>query len=383
MGLNKLNDRRVTRARVTLPDWGCWYAEAEIDEEAEISGLVTLAIADLTLKGTILSGGPKLGNSVYRIVGGYGGWGRTLKRFQYANDAGVKVSKVLTDVAQAAGERLGTVSTTQRLGSHWARPEGPGRDVLELVAPQGWYVDEAGVTQIGRRAARTLPAGVTRIAPLDKARGKIVLASESIASILPGVVVDGMTAIDVIHEVTEDGLRSTVWGQANGGALESMRKVIEALDPDRKFRGVTEYRVVTQEGDRLNLQPERKSTGMPELRRVPVRPGVAGCKWNSKLGARVLVGFVDSDPARPYVAGVEEAAGAGFTPTLIEISVAELVTINGAASFVARADKVDARLDTIQSTFDAHVHPTGVGPSGPPVPIGPLDSTACTTLKLD
>lgn len=385
MGLSLLNDHRVTRVRVTIPKWGCWYAEAEVDTEVTLTGRVSLTVADLRLSGTILSGGPRLGTSSYRIVGGAGGWGRILspKREPYANDAGVKLSTVLTDAAQEAGETLGRVSTTARVGTHWTRPEGPASDVLELVAPRGWYVDESGVTQIGARPASVLPAGVTRLAPLDKARGKIELSSESIAKILPGVVVDGMEAVDVIHEVGDDGLRSTVWGQADLGALESMRDLVEALDPDRKFRGVTEYRVVTQTGDRLNLQPERKSTGMPELRRVHVRPGVAGCKWQSALGSRVVVGFIDSDPGRPYVAATEEAAGEGFTPTRIEIFVEELVKVNGAASFVALSDKVDAHFATLKAWGEAHVHPTGVGPSGPPPPIGALESTASDCFKTD
>ena len=48
---------------------------------------------------------------------------------------------------------------------------------------------------------------------------------------------------------------------------------------------------------------------------------------------------------------------------------------------VALSTLVTERLDTIQQAFDAHIHPTGMGPSGPPQePIGPLDPVASEVL---
>jgi hypothetical protein len=52
--------------------------------------------------------------------------------------------------------------------------------------------------------------------------------------------------------------------------------------------------------------------------------------------------------------------------------------------FVALANLVMERLNAIQAAFDAHVHPTGVGPSGPPPsPIGPLADVASVALKAE
>ncbi len=326
MGVSTLNGLRVTSARVNIPAWGLWYAEAHLDGEHTLTGSVTLKIADLTLVGTVLSGGPRLGRSSYRIVAGGGGWGRALPKKSYANDAGVKVSTVVGDAAREVGETVDTISSSLRVGSSFERIEGdPASRVLQAVADQAWYVDEAGVTHLGARAAGALVGKVTRLEPVDLSRGKVVLAAESIATILPGVVVDGLAAVDVLHEVSaQGGLRSTVWGSQAPGSLSTLAKLAQQLDPDRAFRSVSEYRVDTRNGDRLNLQPVRVSTGLPELKNVPVRPGVSGCDAVVALGSRVLVGFIDGDRTRPFVQSFEDPEGDNFQPTSLTLNAGEM-----------------------------------------------------------
>lgn len=321
MSASTLNDIRVTSARVTIPAWGLWHAEVQLDGEHTITGRATLKIADLTLSGAVLSGGPALGRSSYCIVAGAGGWGLPLPKKSYINDAGVKISTVVGDAAREAGESVAPIVSSLRVGSSFERvKDEPASRVLQAVAPQAWYVDEAGITRLGARAAGALVGKVTRINPVDKARGKVVLAAESIATILPGVVVDGLTAVDVLHEVSADGgLRSTVWGSQEPSPLDSLALLGHQLDPDRQFRGVSEYRVDTLSGERLNLQPVRVSTGLPELKNVSIRPGVPGCSAVTALGARVLVAFIDGDRTRPFVCAFEDAEGDGFQPSSLTL----------------------------------------------------------------
>ncbi len=338
MGLTaaaSLNGTRVTSARVNLPAWGAWYADLATDGEVRIAGRADIVIADLRLRGTVLRGGPAKGRSMFRVVGGAGGWGRPIAAKAYANDAGVKASTVLNDAATGAKETIDPATMAaagDRLGPAWARRKGPASWALERIVPGRWYVGEDGVTRIGSRPAGKLPPGVTH-GPVDRARGTVTLAAESIATILPGVVVDGMTAVDVLHEVdAKTGLRSTVWGaaaEATTRRLAAWRAILDQLDPDRAFRAVWEYRVVTLAGARLNLQPVRVSTGLPSLERVPVRPGVAGMKSTLAPGARVLVAFVDADPARPFVCGHEDADGEGFAPLLTEIKASTFLKLQG------------------------------------------------------
>lgn len=333
MATATLNKNRVTSARVNIPAWGIWYADAAVDGAITLSGAAELKIADLTLTGTILNGGSddKTGRSHFRIVGGKGGWGRELPPKGEANDAGVKVLQAITDAARSVGEPLDTasISTSERTGPHYVRPEGPACRVLQVLKPEGWYVDEAGVTKIGARASST-PSVKKSVTKVDKARGIVELAAESIATLLPGAIVEGVTAVDVKHEIGDKGLRTTIWGKQGGTTsrrLEAFRGILEQLDPNRAFRGVFEYRVVLLAGSRVSLQPVRVSTGMPDLLRVPMRPGVAGMKSTVVPGCRVLVAFVDADPGHPMVIAHEDSEGDGFLPLITEIDAATLVRI--------------------------------------------------------
>lgn len=337
MGVTKatLAGHRATSASVNIPAWGCWFADATLDEEVTLAGEVSLVLNDLTLKGTVVSGGPYKGRSSFRIAGGSAGWGKSIKAQSYTSDAGVKMLTVLADAATAAGEKLDAATVPKSsIGPSFVRPEGPAARVLENLSQGAWYVGEDGVTRLGRRAAKKLEGSFTH-GTLDRSRGTVQVIAESIAKILPGVIVDGLEAVDVQHEVGKDGLRSTIWGKASTAgttrAIEAFRKILDQLDPFRKFRGVFEYRVVTLEGERVNLQPVRVSTGMPILRRVRIRPGVAGCKATSHLGARVLVAFVDSDPTRPEVVSHEDADGEGFLPTALALDASVAVRLGAGA----------------------------------------------------
>lgn len=322
MSTATLAQHTVTHASVTIPAWGAWYAEAQLAEEREIEGAVDLVIADLTLKGTIVSGGTSNGRSFYRVAAGAGGWGTAVPAKGYAADAGVQLLSILQDAAALAGETLDVATVaTSSVGSAFVREAGPAARVLQLFSPRSWYVGEDGVTRLGRRARAELSTLATRQRP-DPARRTVVLAAEEIAAILPGAVVDGIEAVDVMHELEPGALRSTIWG--DGPATTSRRaialeRVVRQLLPDLRYRGVYAYRVVTQEGERLNLQPVRVSTGMPDLGRVRVMPGVAGCRADVALGSTVLVAFVDADPTRPVVVGFEDAEGAGFRPSRLDL----------------------------------------------------------------
>lgn len=342
MGIASLSNRLVIEAKSTIPAWGASYHEVTLDGEHTLSGKVELVIADLRVQCTVLSGGPSLGRSFYRLVAGSGGLGKTIASKSYANDAGVKLLTVLSDAMSAAGETLDTssVDAQTRLGSSWVRVEDLACRTLELVSPQAWYVGEDGKVRIGRRAAKTLSITAPRTSQLDKARGMLTLASESIASILPGSIVDGLEALDVEHEFSaEKGLRTKIWGRLSANRasrrIDAMRAIFDQLDPDRRFRELSEYRVVAGT-DRLELQSVRVSSGMPDLSGVPVRPGVSGAKSTLTPGSRVLVGFVSADPSRPVVLAFDDAESAGFLPIQTTIDATLLVKLGAGLLPVAR-----------------------------------------------
>lgn len=321
-----LNGNKVTDAKLTIPAWGVAYHDVTVDGQVTLSGKVTLQVADLTLACSVLAGGPAQGRSFFRLVAGAGGWGTSLPAKSYANDAGVKLSTVLNDAAAAVGETLDPTTFDQnaRIGSYFTRPAGPACRLLEQISPGAWFVREDGKTCLGARPAATLQGPSTTTSQVDQARGTVTIASDSIASVLPGIVVSGFSAVDVEHEFgLKGGLRSKIWANQGTGAsrrLAAWQAITEQLDPDRAFRGMYEYRVVTLEGNRLNLQPVRVSTGMPSLQRVAMRPGVAGCNPTELLGARVVVGFLNGDPTFPIVLGFEDPDGSGFSPSGLTVS---------------------------------------------------------------
>ncbi len=321
-----LNGNKVIELRSTIPAWGASYHDVTIDVQVTLSGSVTLKVADATFRCTVLSGGPALVGSFYRLVAGSAGWGKTLVKRSYANDAGVKLSTVLGDAASEAGEQLdaATVDNTVRLGPAFVRPAGPACRILEIVAPNAWYIGEDGKTRLGQRAKSTLSTTIQATSLVDLARGTVTIASDAIVTLLPGLQVKGLDIVDVEHEMSaKAGLRSKLWGRRSGGndrRLAAWRAIVDQLDPDRMFRAIYEYRIVSQSGNRLNLQPVRVSTGMPDLLRVPVRPGVPGTNAVYLAGSRVVVGFVDADPSRPSVLSFEDPDGSGFVPTSVSLA---------------------------------------------------------------
>lgn len=374
-----LSGHRCTSATLWLPGHGVSWAEVGLDAEVTLSGSVTLVIADLTFVGTIMSGGPSKGRSRYRIAAGAGRWGVTVpKKQEDDNAAGVKRSTVMLAAAQACGETIDPATLPppgDRVGPSYVRVRGPASRVLHDTATGGWYVGEDGLTRIGRRPATPIAVPYTA-GPLDLANGRVEIAATSIASIVPGVIVEGLEAVDVQHSVdAEHGLRSNIHGAGVTSAgmsarLENLRRIDEALDPRRNLRGVTEYRVVTLEGDRVNLQCVLSSLGMPDLRRVVARPGVAGCKAEVPLGSRVGVAFMNSDPARPYVACWEDAEGDGFAPDRLDLVGEDDagVTIGDSVGRVVRYG------DTI-------VFPLGAGATPTEMPVTILTPQSCSRVR--
>jgi hypothetical protein len=230
----------------------------------------------------------------------------------YANDAGVKLSTVIGDAARECGETLGAIPTGTA-GPHFVRAEGPAVRVLHELAERAWYVDEAGVTQFGRRPKVTYSGGATRVTPVDLSRGTVDLAPTTIADLLPGVVIDGLEAVDVEHTSTRScGPPSTAKGSRTRRGSPAFERIVETFTASHRYFAPWEYRVVQRVGERLELQIARASSGMPDQRNVRMRTGVAGCSAYPKLGSLVLVSFVNGDPGRPVVTAFDDPESPGF-----------------------------------------------------------------------
>jgi len=370
--LTAANDgANVRRARVQIPAWGRWWADVDVQSALvlERGDAVTLTIDDITLVGTVVDGGAAFGRAAYRVVAGTGGWSTAVPATAYRDDVGVAVASIVRDVATLVGETVGTLPTT-RLATHYARSAGPASRVLHDVAPRGWYVDFAGVTQIGARETTVYAGRAARVAVMPGV-AYVDLATDVLADIVPGVVVDGAEpATDVEYRLDERRTMARVYaGPRTSREHDAMRRIFDAVDPLRAYRAAYEYRVVSLAGHTLNLQPVRSSAGMPDLERVPVRLS-AGVRADALLGSLVTVLFLDGDPSRPRAFTGDDADAPGWAPDAIDVDVA------------AGGDV----------TIGAHAATTALGPSprlgvariGDAVIAGPWGGTitaASTTVK--
>ena len=313
----------LTRARAQIPAWGLWWTAVDVQSPValDVGERVTVAIADVELSGYVVSGRAAHGRAAYRIAAGAGGWHSSVAAASYHDEAGVRISDVITDAAALVGEAIADVPST-RTGPHFTRRAGAASSVLHELAPRAWYVGLDGVTRFGARAPSTYEGSAPRVA-IGAAQDTIDLAVESLSGLVPGVMVDTLSpATDVEYTLDAKRLTARVYGGVRSSRqLDALRRVLDALDPRRAFRAVYEYRVVTRSGDALNLQPVRASAGMPDLADVPVRlaPGV---KASHQLGSLVTVAFLDGDPSRPRVISGDDADAPGWMPDDLQLGEA-------------------------------------------------------------
>lgn len=313
MSTATLSGHTCMSARVHLPAWGLPWCEVELDREVTFSGACSLVVADLTVACCVVSGGPWMGRSAYRLVGGAGGWQQSLPPKSYTNDAGVKLSKVISDAAASAGEQVAGLPAGA-CGPAFDRLAGPASQVLQLLAPRAWRVDADGVTRFGAPPA-TEPSVTAARGKVDFAAGYVELMADSISSIVPGIVVEGLSAVDVIHTLETGKLRTTLWGSAAAASkrLAAYEAIVSQLFPQLRYGGSWEYRVVSVDGGRLTLQPARASLPVPDLTAVKIRPGVPGLRGKPSLGSLCHVEFLNSDPARPVVVSFDDSESAAFS----------------------------------------------------------------------
>lgn len=213
----ELAGNRATAVRLIVPASGPWIADVDFDAAVELEGAATLRVGELELVGTVDPG--KTGSfglrSKARLIAGGAGWRRSVDARHYHNDAGVKASTVLEGTASDVGETVADAPTT-RLGVDWVRQAGRASRVLERLAP-GWWVDYAGVTQVGARTVADV-AGEVDLLDFDERHKVAVLAVDDLRILRVGSVLRSrldrpleVTALDV--DVSADKLRVRALGR--------------------------------------------------------------------------------------------------------------------------------------------------------------------------
>lgn len=331
MAFATVDSHLITALEIYLPQSGVWWGDLQTDDGVQLSGQVTITLGDLQLMGTVRRGGVHAGAGGYRIEGGGAGWSTQLPARAYRSDSGVYLSTVLEDTALACGETLASGYEDRWLGTAFVRGTQPAQRVLNgLCGADGWYLGTDGETVLGRRPGGTV--GVSyEVVDYDQAERLAVLATETPSAFMPGQTIEVEGAQHVISNVMlsiADGvLRVYCWCaavSAEDRLRASLAAIVRETFPNLIYLGTYEYRVVTQSDNQLNLQPVSAAVGLPDLERVPMRPGIPGANAEVKLGSLVLVTFVNADPARPVVVGFEDPDGEGFVSPLVSIDADQI-----------------------------------------------------------
>lgn len=212
MSTASINGVTVVKGRLNIPSWGNWHADLWCDRPIALTSPATLRISDLVGTCTIVRSVDWTGQRGVRVVGGYGGWRRTVAAQEYNNPPGLTVSTVVTDTATAVGEQV-TVTTDRAIGSQWIREAGAAGKVLQALAPGAWFIGLDGVTIIGPRTTGTIVSQWTATW-VEQPSNILRIATEAVADWLPGKTyangqVQG-TISRVMHVIDAGKLRTEV-----------------------------------------------------------------------------------------------------------------------------------------------------------------------------
>lgn len=311
---------RVLSMRLVHNFRGVWLAELELDPDVlssvPASGKVAIAVnapeGTFTLQGTVdPRGSGQFVEFVHmRVLGGAGAWDQTVSEHDYQADGGLSTGDVYTTTAAEIGETVKVASP--RALQQFFRSAGPARRVLD--AEPSWYVDAAGVTQIGPRPAATLDSSAMLIR-WDPTMQIAELTCDVL--VLPGTAISdpripaGPVIVRDVEQVFDaSGSHVTAFCGSNpvSQLVNDLRSMVVEFS-GRKFLASYQYRVVQQNSDgRLQLQPVDGTLGLPETLPVPPWTGHPGASAKLLPGSYVRVAFFAADPSQPIVDSYQPGA---------------------------------------------------------------------------
>ena len=336
MSVASLAGKSLKSVRLVAGNTGPWFAECELEGDAQVSGQVTLEINGTPFAGTVdePSNGVFEGNRKVRVLAGGGGWARNVTARNYHNDARIRARTVAEDAARAVGETIGGfVPIAERIGIDYVREVGPASRVLEdVIGGVPWWVDYDGVTRVGMRSSVEAASDAYNVLAYDPMDRRATLGVDDLAVIQPGTIISkGLDAPQTVREIeistdTEEEVRIIAWcgGSATGaGQLAQLMRSIVERTSDGRIWGKYRYRVVRMSTDRVELQAVRQAAGLPDVMPVSMWPGIAGAHAELTPGAEVLVEFIEGDRTLPIVTHFAGKDGKGHVPVSLTLCGSE------------------------------------------------------------
>lgn len=339
----------ILSARITIPQFGIWHGDAELDGDTAVTGDVSVAIGNLTLAAHAFRSAQFVGRRRVRLVGGHGGWSTIVPAQAYYEPSGVPVSHVLGDVANACGETL-TLASDSRPWTRYVRETMAGARALNQILGSTWWIDTDGSTKNATRASGAITSSF-QIEKFDGGTGLFTIAVDSLSDWMPGRTFSAPTISDVqtISSVTImlDGSTLRLEVETNTSAVDvgdrltrDMTALIRETFPSLTFLGTYEYGVRSGGG----FDPVDASLGLPSISNAEL--GLPLSTATLKPGDSVRIRFVDGRPWRP------ELCSAPASSTAITVG-------NAAPAAIARVG------DTIEITptqFSAATPKAGTTP---------------------
>jgi hypothetical protein len=309
-----LGSIRIVSGTLSMPLYGAWVADVTLAVDTDVPTQTTLTIGNLSLVGYVVRQDSFAGLRTARLVGGHGGWMRAVTPKAYAMPPGtlLPLSMVLGDLAGDVGETVVTTLTTSP-GNQWVREAASAQRALQQLSGGQWWIDPNGVTHVGPRTGVSISSPI-EVIEYDGGRGAVRVATEDPASWLPGnsfsasTLPSALTISLVTHTLSSDGVaRIDVLTTSSASQVDrliaSFRALVKTELPDTTFQGVYEYSVHATDGTTVDATPTSSGSSLPEITKVTLRSGLAGCTSTPAIGSLLVVAFLNGDQGKPFVVG--------------------------------------------------------------------------------
>jgi hypothetical protein len=367
--MNTLNGLPLLLATVRSARIGPWIAEVEFRSEDAVTGAVTLEIEGATLSGYLpVSTEKSPARYAGAVVGGAGGLDTQLAAKQYVAPT---VELVLSDIARKAGESLSATiesSLLSRSLTTWQRAAGTAKQAVAAMANSlgvSWRILTDGTLWLG---AETWPEVDPEHRLLDDDQATGTVTTSLLPSLQPGQTFRGLRLELVTHTIgTKEGRTEA----SKTSPAAAIRSLLSGTEQRIQYSRPYSARVVAQNADgTLQVRPDDPVFQGSGVDKVRIRLGVPGTCTVPK-GAHVVLRFDGGDPQQPIATGFHDGS-------------LTMLLLGAGTDFVALAAKVADELTAQKTWDDAHVHPTGFGPSGAPSSPRPTPaSVAATKVKAE
>ena len=269
--------------------------------QAVPSGEVTLAGPGLTLVGTVQPerSGTYADTPGVRIIGGAG---KLTSNVAPKSHRGETVRGILADLLGGLGEQLGAVDATvgSRRPSNWVRFAGRADTELSaILAGTGavWRVADDGTVAIV--VDTWSPSSLDYVLIDDDVKAAVATIATDVASLRPGVTLDGRRVQSVTLMVSADKVRTSFAYEASEGA--QLGQIIAAtVQPALLTRTPYLCTVLAQDSEgTLTVQPDDPK--LPAIDGVPLF-SLPGVRATIRQGARVILELAGGSRGSPYVA---------------------------------------------------------------------------------